>query len=327
MKRDVYLELRSELVELGFFRPNPLIGVTALIVETLLFVTLCYTLTQVEQFSLEFWAIQVVLGVSMFRFFALLHECGHRAMFSSRGLNTIWGVYASLFCFVPYVPWRNLHLLHHKWVGVIDKDPTQVGLLKLKNSSKLKLNLFRVVWKLCIPIPSIQLIFSVFWLYPFKLFMQKEYSKAWGSFASVFACLVPHTAALAVFGLDNYVIYVLPMLFMFFLWFEIINFTHHSELFPYTSETHPDPIPLHEQDAVSRTSAFSRIISTIFAYNFNFHTEHHYFPTIPWHHLPKVYDMLKKLPANPNYNDVSFLGLSIHLRSKNPLDVYVKSLP
>lgn len=326
MNKENYLSLRAELAELGMFKPNALISMVVLTVETLLLAVLTYFLFMVEKFSIGFWLLELVLGLSMFRFFAILHESGHRAMFASRLANTLAGFYASLFCLIPYIPWRDIHFLHHKWVGVIDKDPTQAGLLRLKSSHKLKLNILRVVWRLYIPIPSIQLIFSVFWMYPFRLLKERKITEALKGFFSLALCLVLHGVVFAVLGAADYLSYVVPMLVLFFFWFEGINFTHHSELFPYISDTHPEPIPLHEQDAVSRTSAFSTVVSTIFAYNFNFHTEHHYFPIMPWHNLPTVYRKLKEFPLNDDYKDVAFLGFSVNLRAKDPVDVYVNSL-
>lgn len=132
MDKVQYISLRKKIKDLGMLKQKPWIGVSTLTVETSIFAGLIYLLCQAERFSLSFWLVQVALGISMFRFFALLHECGHKAMFSSRAMNTVAGLYTSFFCLIPYIPWRNLHLQHHRWVGVIDKDPTQAGLLKLK---------------------------------------------------------------------------------------------------------------------------------------------------------------------------------------------------
>lgn len=179
---------------------------------------------------------------------------------------------------------------------------------------------------LCIPVPSMHLIFSVFWSYPFRQWRNSR-SNALAGFGSIAVCVLPHVAAVGVLGPKAYMIYIMPMIIFFFFWFEVINFTHHSGLFPFTSDTHPQPIPLHEQDKVSRSSTFSAWFSTMVAYNFNFHTEHHFFPMVAWYHLPKIHEMLKDLPPNPDYADVPLTRYSLQLRKRNPVEIYVDSLP
>lgn len=325
MNKTDYLSLRKAIVREGLATPAPLYGILAICFESALFVALFFALSLIETFSALFWLIQLTIGLSMFRSFALLHECGHRAMFRSKNLNTLAGLYTSLFCLMPYTPWRDLHKLHHKWVGVIDKDPTQKDLVKLKSASLAKRNLFRFVWFLCLPVPSMQLVTSVFWLNPMQKLIEGDFKEAFKGLACLMLCLLPHILALFFLGGKTYLTYILPSVVFYFFWFEAINFTHHSGLFPYDSSSHPEPIPLNEQDAVSRTSAFSRIVSTAFSYNFNFHTEHHYFPTVPWHNLPRVYELVQKIPDNNDYKDVDFLGFAFKLRKQDPVNVYINS--
>jgi fatty acid desaturase len=61
-------------------------------------------------------------------------------------------------------------------------------------------------------------------------------------------------------------------------------------------------------------------------YNFNFHIEHHLFPSIPWYSLPKVTAKIKGL-SDFEYQRVACFTFMVHLRRKDPVDVYVNSLP
>lgn len=325
MKQSTYTALRNQVVSEGLLKKNNLLSLGVLLFEIILILSLVAFLISSEPLTWRYFIALALLGISAFRCFALLHDAGHRAMFDKTNHNTIAGFLMSMFCLVPYTPWRDLHLQHHRWVGVIDKDPTQVGLLKLREASFMKRQAFRWVWWLCIPIPSIQLIFSVFWMHPVRLFLIKN--PAWKKAAgSLLVCVIPHIALVAWLGVYQYAIYILPAIVVYFFWFETVNFTHHSGLFPYTSETHPEPIALREQDKVSRSSTFLPAVSTGLAYNFNFHTEHHYFPTVPWHHLPRVNQLVRETKDTEDYQDVSFLGFSAKLRTTDPVKLYIDSI-
>lgn len=325
MKKTTYENLRKIVREEGLFQKNDLFSGCLTVFETVIFGLCIWWLLSTDPFSLSYFVSLFLVGVSGFRCFALLHECGHRAMFKSQKANTLVGFLMSAFCLVPFSCWRDLHLQHHRWVGVIDKDPTQAGLIKLKEASFVKRQAFRWIWWLCIPIPSIQLIFTVFWLHPFRLLSSKK-KDANEAFLSLAVCIFPHILALSLIGWSDYLVYLVPAILFYFFWFEAINFTHHSGLFPYTSESRPAPIPLYEQDKVSRSSTFNTWISTLLAYNFNFHTEHHYFPTIPWHNLPRVFELVRESRDITDYQDVSFLGFSAKLRTSDPVDIYINSL-
>ena len=69
-----------------------------------------------------------------------------------------------------------------------------------------------------------------------------------------------------------------------------------------------------------------RWLAVCLTYNFNFHIEHHLFPAVPWYSLPKVTPLLERTGAF-RYQRVAFLRFMVHLRRRDPVDVYVKSLP
>lgn len=326
MKKETYNTLREQVKREGLLKQNTALSLAVIVMELGLFIALFSLLIQVEFLSLAYFGLVAILGISMFRNFALLHDAGHRALFRSERANDLAGYLLSPLCMLPYTEWRTLHLLHHKWVGVIDKDPTQKGLLSLPEYKTLKRGAFRLVWWLCLPIPSIQMITKVFWFEPFRNYARGEKYKAAQGIVSMFICLLPHILFVLWLGMAPYLMFAVPVIIMFFFWFEFINFTHHSGIFPYTSETHPNPIPLHEQDAVSRTSAFSKWVSIALAYNFNFHTEHHYFPRVPWHNLPRVYELVKETNCLADYNDVPFLAFSAKLRTSDPIKIYIRSI-
>src|SRR6516165_2536414 len=127
-----YQGLRQRLREEGAFRLSNLRGLLTVLFEAaVLSLGVGYLVYGAAPFGAGYWAAEVLLGTSLYRVFVLLHECGHGTLFRGRTANTIVGTLISPFCLMPYFPWRSIHFLHHKWVGVIDKDPTQAHLLKL----------------------------------------------------------------------------------------------------------------------------------------------------------------------------------------------------
>jgi omega-6 fatty acid desaturase (delta-12 desaturase) len=321
-----YNSLRRALQLDGAFRISNLYGALTVGAELTVMVICLAALLAAGPFSFGYWILQVLLAVSMFRMFVILHECGHNTLFSSRTANTIIGSLASPFCLLPYVPWRDIHFEHHKWVGVVDKDPTQAHLLALRDMSRAETMLFRVVWKLWIPVPFMLFVWKVFWLYPYRELRFGKMANARKGLASVLVCALPHIIFAATTGIRTYLAVCAPAIVLFYVIYEIINLPQHSGLFPYTSNTHPAPIPLRDQDEITRTTYLPRILAVLLNYNFNFHIEHHLFPSVPWYSLPKVTSKIAGL-SDFAYQRVAFLKFMVQLRRQDPIDVYVRTLP
>ena len=328
MIREEYVTIAKELAKKGCLKPNNFWGLITVAVEITCFGIGWLFLNKTTYFSLQYWILEMFLGLSLFRFFVILHECGHQALFSRKFMNTIFGTLMSPFCLVPYICWRNIHYQHHKWVGVVDKDPTQAILLQLRENSQLTHNLFRMIWKTWFPISFFKLIWQVFWLYPFKEFQKKDYTNAKAGFISLIAILIPHAFFISYWSLIDYLIIFTPMLLIYAIWFENMNFSQHVGLFPYLSSYHPRPIPLYKQDSISRTSQMNSLFAVLCCYNFNLHIEHHLFPSAPWYQLPKIKSLLEfDNNLDVDYQGVEFPHFIWHLRQKDPVDIYLKTLP
>lgn len=321
-----YYSLRRKLFAEGAFRVNNLYGALTVVSEFAVLGVGLICLFYVAPFSVPYWALQIILATSFFRMFVILHECGHNTLFTSRIVNTIVGSLVSPFCLLPYIAWRDIHFLHHKWVGVVDKDPTQAHLLKLHHMSDAGTFMFRIIWRLWIPIPFLQFVVRVFWFRPFHELRHGKRRTAHKGLLSLAVCLTPHVLAIAYFGPWRYLILFGPMILLFYMIFEAINLPQHSGLFPHLSVDHPDPISHKEQDGVTRTTRLPKLLAICLNYNFNLHVEHHIFPAVPWYSLPKV---AKKLTASSDckYRRVPFLKFMGSLRREDPMDVYLKTLP
>jgi fatty acid desaturase len=169
-------------------------------------------------------------------------------------------------------------------------------------------------------------ILDVFWGHPFRKLRQGDRAEAWRGFFSVFACLAPHAALVATLGPARYATWFGPMLLVYFVTFEMVNLPQHGGIFPHLSADHPTSIPPHEQDAITRSAPMPGLLGTLFCYNFNLHTEHHLFPTVPWYRLPSVARKVVEC-SDIQYQHVGIINFTIESRLGDPIDFYVNSLP
>ena len=74
--------------------------------------------------SVSYWltlAIVPFAGALLVRLFIVQHDCGHRAMFTSRTVNDWVGRCMGVLTMTPYEYWRYSHSLHHAGSGNLDK--------------------------------------------------------------------------------------------------------------------------------------------------------------------------------------------------------------
>lgn len=324
LKQDYYA-IRKRLTQENAFEVNNLYGAVTVFVEALCLTVGFIALTQVPYFSWMYWGIQLFLGISLYRCYVILHECGHNTLFQQKTWNTLVGCLMSPFCFHPYISWREIHHDHHKWVGIVDRDHTEKQWLKLRDSPAIWQNLLRLLWKLWLPLGTIQFVFDVYWLYPIQQFKQHREGD-WKAGFAVMIVVLPHSILMALLGIPNYLILVAPMILVFFLYLEGIALPLHGGLFPFLSHDHPQPIPYLEQDAVTRTIELPPILAVLLVYNFNLHTEHHLFPNVPWYNLPKVKQALQNVD-HPHYTAVPFLPYTLDIRDRDPVELFIHTLP
>jgi fatty acid desaturase len=79
---------------------------------------------------------------------------------------------------------------------------------------------------------------------------------------------------------------------------EVINLPHHLRLPRLPGE---GKLSLWNQHQVSRTCVYSSWFSSFVLLNFNYHAEHHMFPTLPWYELPKAHALVQKAQPKGYY--------------------------
>lgn len=228
---------------------------------------------------LAFLASQCLLCIVFFNSFALMHECGHGSASRYRIVNTITGHWASLFCFIPYFPWKYIHQQHHTWTGNVNRDPVLQSLRRWRDTGVPRIA--RIGWWSWIPIGAL-LQHVVYLSYPLRMWRNGEMSavKLWRSLASLvvlplgYACM--YQAVPDLMRLSNVALAIL----FYLVTEELVNIPHHSDVSIFEGK-----LPAWSQYRATRSCYYPFGLSEVLFLNFNFHTEHHLFPSLPWHRL------------------------------------------
>ncbi|MBD2465845.1 fatty acid desaturase [Oscillatoria sp. FACHB-1407] len=316
MLQAIYHQLRKELAEKGTFQPHTAYGLITLFTEGLIFTSSFIGLMRSPHFSWAYWLCELLLGLSAFRLFVILHECGHHTLFRQRWLNTCVGYLVSPLCFHPYECWRQIHNQHHQWAGIVDKDPTAVDPQALKQSPVMY-SILSIAWRLWFPLGMLHHVLTVYWLYPLQKFRQGQLALAFQGLFAVAIAALPHMIGVAYWGMVDYLILVLPFFLMAFMWNEAITIPLHAGLYPFASTSHPTPLPYSAHDGVTRNTELPAVLAVLLAYNFNFHIEHHLFPYAPWYRLPQIKQALQRNQQSYDQG-VKFPGHMINARSHEP---------
>ena len=267
-----------------------------------------------------FWAGQALLAVFYFHNFAILHEAGHGNVHRRDLVNLIVGHYASLFCFLPFYPWRYIHNEHHTWTGNPEKDPTMKQVLRMKTRKRIPLAV-RFTWRSWIPFGAVLQHF-VFWSYPITAWREGRMKRQRLDMLISVLFLAAGYACIAALVGWPVLSRLWPSFVIYLIGVELVNFPHHLDMPTVDPQSPKQRLYVWEQQATTRSCRYPGILSELLVLNFNLHTEHHLFPALPWFRLKKVRDMIK--PAlQPGYNEVHGVGWNYDMRTGD-LDHFVE---
>lgn len=324
MNRDAYRRLHRRLADEGLFAVKSGAGVAAFLIAAAW--TAAAGVLVLRGHGVERLAWQLLFGIAMFNWFVILHECGHQTFVRSRRLNTAIGCLASVFCFVPYIPWREVHVQHHLWAGVVDRDPTQRSLLRLQRIGRSGTFWYRFWWRFWLPVLFCHFVIETYWMHPLERRRAGDVAGFRRSLASVAVCAAPSLVLMALVGPLQWAIWVVPPWLVFLVIFENVTIPQHAGMTPYLWADHPRPIPYEDQLAVTRSTRLPEFVATFVALNFNHHCEHHLFPKAPWRALPRLRAILVE-EMHVHLNEVAFPGFVADLRGRDPIAIYRDSLP
>ena len=297
MEKSEYIAIRDRL---SFSKPLKFTLLT-IAVQCLLFVVAIWLLMQ------DHWAhfivSQLLLALFFFHSFAMLHEAGHGNLYKKRWANRITGHFFSVFCFMPFFSWQHMHRGHHVYTGSINNDPGSRTLRKIKKLGRVP-SAYQVCWRFWAPMVAIAQ-HVMLWFYPYRIWREEPENKELlrqtlfsTAFLIIcyatFAHLFPEVVTIKNFGLSVFLYLVLT---------EIINAPHHVGMPHFYSIPKMEKLKLWNQHISTRSCRYPGVFSELITLNFSLHTEHHYFPTLPWYRLKKARDLIKPT-LGEEYNEV-----------------------
>jgi fatty acid desaturase len=210
------------------------------------------------------------------------HECGHGTAFKTRWMND--AVYA-IACFMimrnPTI-WRWSHTRHHTDTIIVGRDPEIVA-MRPPALWKIALNFFNVV-------NAPQALWSAIRYAAGHLSAEEktfvpemEWSKVYAT-ARIWMAIYAATVGLAIYlnaFLPLMLVGILPT--MYGGWFSnMVGLTQHAGL--------AENVLDHRLN--SRTVYMNPVFRYLY-WNMNYHVEHHMFPMVPYHALPKLHERMK----------------------------------
>ncbi len=218
----------------------------------------------------------LVMGSQLHAFTVLQHDCGHQSAFASTRLNNAVGRALAVFIVFPYSAFTECHKNHHRYLGDVHKDPDDWHYAGGVKWLFLRIALFvpRFIW-----------------------FALTRYGSAVRNrvLLELAGNLLLMAALAAVFASQGLIyafvlIFVLPLLLLAVVFNPLSRGYEH---FPMATLAEDDPARLDL--AHNCVTVSSRLLSLAWA-NINYHVEHHAYPAVPFHNLPRLAELLANKP-------------------------------
>lgn len=227
------------------------------------------------------WVIPAMFihGIVLVHHFALQHECVHYTAFRTRWLNELFGNYCGFVIALPNRFFRYEHCDHHTYTQLHGKDPELI---------ELPISLKTYLWY----ISSIP-----FWWQKFK----EIFGHAFGHFVVIENSFVPKEdrQSIVIEARIMLTFYATILLFCTITgWWEPIwywwlpLFLGEPVMRMIRMTEHVGRPNIRDMKVNTRTNMIS-LPMRFLAWNMNYHAEHHYASSVPFHALPKLHQKLK----------------------------------
>jgi Fatty acid desaturase len=246
------------------------------------------------------------------------HECGHGTAFKTQWMNEVVYQFASFLVLRPATPWKWSHARHHTDTYIVGLDP--------------EINQPRPpVWRI--------LIMQIMHLYGGPKDIKRMFQHAVGVIDKEEREFIPQVEFkktiwesrvyvlifAAVIAACFYTSSILPAMFVVLPSFYgailmvVFGICQHLGLY--------EDVVDHRLN--SRTIYMNPVFRFLY-WNMNYHIEHHMFPMVPYHALPKLHEEMKGDCPAPSPNTWSAFKEVIHalwMQRKDPAFTIVRPLP
>ncbi len=241
--------------------------------------------------QVPFWPILMLPhGIALVFLFTLSHECTHETPFAARALNRAVGHALAPVLMLPFTWFRYFHFAHHKFTNDPARDPELAGQGRPQTWSAYLIYLSGWgYWS-----GSLRTLFQNAFGRLDAPYLPARQHHAMRREARVILLLYALVAASLVLSPMALWLWVLPMLL------------GQPALRAYLLAEHGLCPPVANMLENSRTTLTGRVVRFL-AWNMPFHAEHHAFPAVPFHALPRLHTLLKEdlksvSPGYVNFN-------------------------
>lgn len=216
------------------------------------------------------------------------HECGHGTAFRTAWMNNVVFEIASFMIMRNSATWRWSHARHHTDTYIVGRDP-EIAVMRPPDLIRVVANFFGLI---DVPKFFARMLYNAFiGVHPEeKTFVPESQWPKVVRVARISTAIYAATIALAVWMQSLLPLMVIGLPRMYGAWHHIMcGLLQHGGL--------ADNVTDHRLN--SRT-VYMNPISRFIYWNMNYHVEHHMFPMVPYHALPKLHERIRHdLPA-PN---------------------------
>jgi fatty acid desaturase len=216
------------------------------------------------------------------------HEAGHGTAFKTRWMNDVVYQIASFMIMRNPVTWRWSHARHHTDTIIVGRDP-EIAVMRPPDLARVVLNFFGVldVWHSMSDM--VRNAFSNVSDAEKSFIPEQERYKVVRA-ARVHLAIYVATVALALWMRSWLPLMIIGLPRMYGAWHGVLcGLLQHGGL--------ADNVTDHRLN--SRTVLMNPISRFIY-WNMNYHVEHHMFPMVPYHALPKLHELIKHDLPVPN---------------------------
>ena len=216
------------------------------------------------------------------------HECSHGTAFRTPWMNDVVYQVASFMIMRNSATWRWSHARHHSETYVVGRDP-EIAIMRPTEMAKLVINFFGILDVLKFIPTLVQNALTGPTAAERSFVPQAEWPKV-QRVAQIHLGIYLATIALALYTQSILPLMVIGLPRLYGAWHHVMTgLLQHGGL--------ADNVIDHRLN--SRT-VYMNPISRFIYWNMNYHVEHHMFPMVPYHALPRLHEIIKHdLPA-PN---------------------------
>jgi fatty acid desaturase len=246
------------------------------------------------------------------------HECGHGTAFKTPWMNEVIYQIASFMVLRSATPWRWSHARHHTDTIIVGRDPEIIT----ERPPIWRILLMQIFHLYGGPIEVKRFILHTFGRLETQeqeYIPSSEHSKVFRE-ARVYMLII-----LCVIAACFYTGSILPAMFVF-----LPSFYGNIVVLLFGISQH---LGLYEDVLDHRLNTRTIYMNPIFRFlywNMNYHTEHHMFPMVPYHALPKLHEEMKDdcPAARPGlWAALKEVIGALRKQKNDPSYVVVKSLP